>query len=67
MWLPGWLDYDDSFVSGFVAECAVFPAGAHDDRVDAAMQALEWLRGQDETALTSGPRRAVDRRLKGRR
>lgn len=67
VWLPGWLDPDTSFVAGFVAECTMFPAGANDDRVDAAMQALEWLRMIDDTRMSSTPGKVTDRRHKRRR
>lgn len=55
VYLPGWLDDDQSgpdeqrtpgWALEHIGECAVFPAGANDDRVDAMTQALKWLRGK---------------------
>jgi predicted phage terminase large subunit-like protein len=53
-YIPAPLGYDQTLVSAFVEECAVFPNGAHDDQVDAMSQALTWLR--DETPVdTAAP------------
>ena len=32
-----------TWVNEFIEECAKFPAGAHDDQIDALSQALNWL------------------------
>lgn len=34
-------------VNDFIASCAIFPHGAHDDDVDAWSQAQNWLRGRN--------------------
>jgi len=39
------LPVGEAWVNDFVDEFSVFPAGKHDDQVDAASQALSWLLG----------------------
>src|SRR5262245_18264136 len=44
------------WVRDFVEECAAFPAGAHDDQVDAMTQALTRLRRRSVFRLSDGVR-----------
>ena len=46
---PGW-------VQGLVDECASFPAGTHDDQVDALTQALLRLAGRGSSGYRQNPR-----------
>jgi len=42
------------WVHGFIEEAAKFPAGAHDDQVDAMSQALNWIEGAGGSVTVQG-------------
>jgi predicted phage terminase large subunit-like protein len=62
-WQPA---YDEARTShdvvDFIASCAIFPHGSHDDDVDAWSQAQNWLRSR-----SSAPARGSSILLRGRR
>jgi predicted phage terminase large subunit-like protein len=60
-WQPAYDEHKSpSDVVDFLASCAVFPNGRHDDDVDAWSQTMNWLRGRNVTPMrTAGLKRAM--------
>lgn len=63
IFVPGFADADLSgpdpstpaHVMGLIEECAVFPNGKHDDRVDSFSQAVNWVRLRGATKAQISP------------
>ena len=53
VWIP-----DEPWADEFLSECCSFPAGAHDDEVDAMTQALARMQGAAVTVMRPPPRLA---------
>ena len=68
---PPWQPiYDEGLtpanVAAFVASCAKFPRGAHDDDVDAWSQMINWLRGRSNMPMRTASNLVARRRRAAR-